>query len=58
MNFEVPQTSLWIKVNGLVGFYGDDRKEIRCCLARIHTSQDKEETSTLEKKWGNKCFIY
>ena len=46
------------KVNGWVDLYGCQGKETRCCLTWIHTSQDKEERSTLEKRWGNKDLIY
>ena len=48
-----PKTSLWIRVNGHVSL----GNETRCCFPRIQTSQDKEETSILENKWGNKYFI-
>ena len=32
----------------LCGLYGCEGKETRCCFARIHTSQDREETSIVE----------
>ena len=53
-----PQTSLWIRVKGWVGLYGCEGMKTGCCLARRCTSQDKVKTSTLEKRWGNKCSIH
>ena len=50
VTLEGPQTSLWIRVNGFVGLYGCEGKETRCSFVRMHTSQDNDETSILEKR--------
>ena len=40
----------------LVGLYGCEGNETRYCLAQIHTSHNKVETSTLEKKMSKEVF--
>lgn len=54
---ESPPTSLWIKVNGVDGFYWVLEKKVHWCYASSQNSHWKLVV-LFEYVDGNKCFIY